>query len=285
MPISTALILMTAAALSTWLWLPIGLVVSRRMGCVSGAMGGRGGRKPTALGLPASLALASLLGFVACMADLTEADAYYPAVRQGQLTATLLGATVIAWAWGAWMDRGNGGLETLLVMAIGHTLLWSAGLRIDLLRLPFAGEVTLSPLLSFAVTLAWLALVGAIIEWLDAVDGLAALAAGALATAVLVQSIFQSPGDLYVAALAAVIAGVAFAVVPLNRPPRPFAVAGKSLTLPLGLWIAALTIIARLKTPAAGIVLPMVGAVAVGGLLLMRWFAESLLLRSTPPDR
>jgi UDP-N-acetylmuramyl pentapeptide phosphotransferase/UDP-N-acetylglucosamine-1-phosphate transferase len=251
----------------------------RRWQCLVRVNGGRGGRRPVGGGVSLALASGGLVLGVLAFAEpsFTVGDRIYSPTVQWRLVVAFVVSLLLHAAWGLWMDRGRGGLETLLVLGAGHVLLWGAGLQINSLRPPgFEAPVGLSAPASLAITLVWLALVGAVVEWLDTVEGLVPAVVGAVALGIVALTLGTSPDDRLVLLMSAVLAGGCVALLPMHHPAKPLAALGKSGVLVLGHYLAVITVLARLKAPTAGLLGPVSLVLLVLLVLWVRSTARSL---------
>jgi len=271
----------------------LGAFLCRRADLRIGAMGGKGERRPAALGLALIGAFLVPLTYSVCIHSATQADRLYPPETQVALVVVLWGASLLLLAWGWRCDRRRAGLETLLVLWGAQAALWIVGLRIERVSLGFLGLgrwgfgdgiIDLPLWLSFGVTLLWLSLVASVIELLDGIDGMAGLIVGLASAAVFTHAWVVSPEDLFVQLFAWLLAISAFLVAWLGRPSGRLLL-GKNGSFLLGFWLASLTVLARQKEVTASILTPLVVVGLVLAVILFRFVEGSLGFSRVPVRR
>lgn len=165
----------------------------------------------------------------------------------GGMGLALAGACSIVFLIGLYDDlRGARPWQKLAAQALAAGLLYAAGFRIDILSNPFTHTPFSLGLLSLPLTVLWLVAISNAFNLIDGLDGLAAgvgLFAGVslFLLAALVSNVF-------VAALAAAIAGALLGFLPHNFSPARIYL-GDSGSLTAGLGLAALSIVSEQKGP------------------------------------
>ena len=192
-------------------------------------------------GVPRVGGIALLLGFATPLLAILALGAgittYFQADPRRML-AFGLGALAI-FALGLWDDlRGlNAPVKLTVEIAIAIAA-WSAGFRIDVLRLPFVGAVDLGPL-GILVTILWIVGVTNALNLVDGMDGLAAGVAFFAASAHVVTGMLD--GDPVLMLFGAALAGSVLGFLPYNfHPARIFM--GDSGSLFLGYILAMASI-------------------------------------------
>lgn len=180
-----------------------------------------------------------------------------PESALGKLSSTLWmfgGATVI-FAVGLIDDfRPLSALTKLLAQAVAGILLFTGGLTIDPLFVPFLGKITLGPW-SALVTVLWVVGLTNAINLIDGLDGLAAgVSLIAALTLSLLGVIYQAPA---VVAVAGSLVGFLAVFLYFNRyPARIFL--GDSGSLQLGYYFAVVSLMVPFKSyTAAALYLPL----------------------------
>jgi UDP-GlcNAc:undecaprenyl-phosphate/decaprenyl-phosphate GlcNAc-1-phosphate transferase len=165
----------------------------------------------------------------------------------GRLGLALGGACSLVFLIGLYDDlRGARPWQKLAAQAIAAGLLYTAGFRVELLSNPFTHTPFSLGWLGLPVTVLWLVAISNAFNLIDGLDGLAAgvgLFAGVslFLLAALVSNVF-------VAALAAAIAGALLGFLPHNFNPARIYL-GDSGSLTAGLGLAALSIVSEQKGP------------------------------------
>jgi UDP-N-acetylmuramyl pentapeptide phosphotransferase/UDP-N-acetylglucosamine-1-phosphate transferase len=154
-------------------------------------------------------------------------------------------------------------------------------LRIDRLGFGFLpGQeealVQLPLWLSFFLTLFTLTLIASVIELLDGIDGLAALATGAASLAVFTHAFVSGgDGDLFVQLFAWLLMVIALLAAWLGRPGGRLLL-GKNGAFLLGHWLAILLVLARQKEATAKILTPFLILGLIAAVILLRFIERSL---------
>ena len=165
----------------------------------------------------------------------------------GRLGLTLASACCLVFLIGLYDDlRGARPWQKLAVQAAAAGLLYAGGFRIEILSNPFTHTPFSLGWLSLPLTVLWLVAISNAFNLIDGLDGLAAgvgLFAGVslFLLAALVSNVF-------VAALAAAIAGALLGFLPHNFHPARIYL-GDSGSLTVGLGLAALSIVSEQKGP------------------------------------
>jgi UDP-GlcNAc:undecaprenyl-phosphate GlcNAc-1-phosphate transferase len=165
----------------------------------------------------------------------------------GRLGLALAGACSIVFLIGLYDDlRGARPWQKLAAQALAAGLLYAAGFRIEILSNPFTHTPFSLGFLSLPLTVLWLVAISNAFNLIDGLDGLAAgvgLFAGVslFLLAALVSNVF-------VAALAAAIAGALLGFLPHNFSPARIYL-GDSGSLTAGLALAALSMVSEQKGP------------------------------------
>jgi UDP-GlcNAc:undecaprenyl-phosphate/decaprenyl-phosphate GlcNAc-1-phosphate transferase len=159
--------------------------------------------------------------------------------------------------------------KKLLFELIAASLLIRVGWSFEVLNLPLLGEVRLSGLLGWLVSLLWIAGVTNAINLIDGLDGLASGVVTIISASLLVYAVLQgNPGSVI---LMAATAGACLGFLRHNwEPARIFM--GDSGSLTLGFLLAATSIHSSLKAPAAvAILVPILalGVPVIDTLLVM----------------
>jgi len=252
----------------------LGTILCRDWRVLAKSMGGRGRPKPAALGVAAFAAFLGPLVWWTCLEDVATGDQFYDAASQGRIVGALCAGGLALLSWGWKHDRRGAGLESLAVLWFSQALLWFAGLRVERLG-GFGFSIAFAPWASFVVTLLWLSTVAAIVELIDGVDGMAGVAVGLGSLAIFAHALAFSPGDDFARLFAWLLASTAFACAWLGRP-NGKSLLGKNGAYLLGFWFAALTILARQKGAAAGVLTPILGAALLAATLLFGFVERSL---------
>lgn len=122
---------------------------------------------------------------------------------------------------------------------------WAAGVRVELLSLPF-GPADLGPAAGYAVTVLWLVGIANAFNLLDGSDGVAAGSAFFAATAIFIMSL--TLGHPAIALVIAALAGGLLGFLPYNFPPAR-AYLGDSGSLVTGFLLAGLAVEGSTKAP------------------------------------
>jgi UDP-N-acetylmuramyl pentapeptide phosphotransferase/UDP-N-acetylglucosamine-1-phosphate transferase len=258
-----------------------GTLICRQWNLRARAMGGKREPRPVALGIAVFGGFLLPLIYYVGFALSARGDQYYPLETQRLLVAVLYFTSLALLAWGWRCDRGRGGLETILVLWAVQAALWSAGLRIDRLGFGFLpGQeealVQLPLWLSFFLTLFTLTLIASVIELLDGIDGLAALATGAASLAVFTHAFVSGgDGDLFVQLFAWLLMVIALLAAWLGRPGGRLLL-GKNGAFLLGHWLAILLVLARQKEATAKILTPFLILGLIAAVILLRFIERSL---------
>lgn len=270
-----------------------GAPLCRRFGLTVRAMGGKGERRPAALGMVLLGAVLIPLTYYVCVESSTRLDRLYPPGTQNALIAVLWCSSLLLFAWGWRSDRGRAGLETIAMMWIAQGALWAVGLRIDKVSLrlfdflPWAagtGIIEFPAWISLLMTLMWLSIVASVVELLDGIDGLAPLATGVASLAVFLHARVVSPDFLLVQLFALLLASGSLLTAWLGRHSGRLAL-GKNGSLTLGFWLATLTVLARQKEVAASILTPLFIVGLVLAVILFRFVESSLGFSKVPRPR
>lgn len=252
----------------------LGMVMCRDWRVMAKSMGGRGALRPAALGLAAFAAFLAPLVWWSCVEGAASRDRFYDAATQGRVVGALCVGSLALLLWGWKHDRRGAGLESLAILWGSQALLWWAGLRVERLG-GFGVAIEFAPWASLVVTLLWLSTVAAVVELIDGVDGMAGLAVGLGALAIFAHALAFSPGDDFARLFAWLLASTALACAWLGRATGK-ALLGKNGAYLLGYWFAALTILARQKGAAAGVLTPILGATLLSAVFLFGFVERSL---------
>jgi UDP-GlcNAc:undecaprenyl-phosphate GlcNAc-1-phosphate transferase len=172
-----------------------------------------------------------VVAFVAATSGLLGSDA--PLAR-----AILAGGGLVA-ALGLYDDlRGAGAPEKLLVQFAAGTLAWSAGVRIDVVALPFLPTLHLGAL-GLPATLLWIAGVANAVNLVDGLDGLAGTIALFAASAIAVLGALG--GQPEVVLVAAALSGAILGFLVYNVSPASIFM-GDSGSMFLGFVLATASI-------------------------------------------
>lgn len=131
-----------------------------------------------------------------------------------------------------------------LAQTLGGALLYFLGGRIEALSVPFAGTVTLPPVLGFGLTLVWVVGISNAFNLIDGIDGLAA-GAGLFAALVMLAVSFLL-GNVFVTLVTLVIAGALIGFLRYNFNPASIFL-GDSGSLFIGFTLAALSVTSSQK--------------------------------------
>lgn len=176
----------------------------------------------------------------------------------------LLGGALLVFAVGARDDvRRLGALPKLAVQIAAAVLAWHLGIRIEVVTVPWTGEVASLGAWSLPVTLLWIVLVTNAWNLIDGLDGLAAtlglIAAGVFTIILVVR---QADHDL---ALVLPLVGALLGFLPFNwHPARIFL--GDSGSYLIGFYLAAISILSGQKGVTSFAIF---GPIAILGLPLM----------------
>lgn len=234
------LLVLVIAAVVAAATMPVLMRVARRLGLVDDTRMPplpRIGGWAIALGTAAPLLLVGVI-FAPTGLTLLGASESLGAVAVGSVLILLLGSVD---------DRRpmKPALKFLLQILIA-VLVYSLGVRVHALSLPFFGSVPLSAPASVAVTVLWLVGIANALNLLDGADGVAAGSAFFSATAVFVMSVsLAHPASGLVAAA---LAGSLLGFLPYNFPPAR-AFLGDSGSLLTGFLLAGLSVEGSTKGP------------------------------------
>jgi UDP-N-acetylmuramyl pentapeptide phosphotransferase/UDP-N-acetylglucosamine-1-phosphate transferase len=268
-----------------WAFASLGLIFCRNQRILPDAMGGRMRPRPAGVGVMLYVAfLAPLLWHVG-LETTTRADAFYSPEVQKRIVGAMTIGSLALMAWGWRLDRTRAKtLKTLWVMWGAQAAVWVAGIRVESIApgLPFIGKmdpIVLPAWASLFATLLWLSTVASVIELLHGVDGLGASATGAGSLAIFLWAWWASPGDLFVQAMACLLAASSLWAARVGRPGAK-SLPGKNGALLLGFWFACLTVLARQKGAAAGALTPFLAAALLLAVWLMNFAERSLEFRA-----
>lgn len=186
--------------------------------------------------------LAMVAAFLTAVAAVALADERVAALLRAdarRLGALLLGALVVA-GLGLHDDLHGAGARTKLSVELAVAgLLYAAGLRVEVLDLPFLAPIALGAL-SLPVTVLWVAGVTNAVNLIDGLDGLAA--GVALVAALATGALALLGGGHATALLAAALAGAALGFLRSNTHPASIFM-GDTGSLFLGFLLAALPLL------------------------------------------
>ncbi|MGD2181755.1 glycosyltransferase family 4 protein [Lusitaniella coriacea] len=145
-------------------------------------------------------------------------------------------------------------LSRLLVQMAVAAGVWSMGVSIDFLSIPFNGLIDLNGWVSLPVTVIWLVGMANAINWIDGLDGLAAGVSGIAAVVMLVVTLFMHQPAA--ALIAAALAGGALGFLRYNFNPAQIFM-GDGGAYFMGFTLAGVGAIGLVKTTAVtAVVLP-----------------------------
>lgn len=239
------LIVLAVTMLVTLLTTPLVRLVAVRVGAVVPV----DPRKVHTRPMPVLGGAAMYLGFLAGMVAATQLDQFDPVFASGsEALGVLLGASVI-FAVGLLDDvRDVSAPAKLMGMVLAGSVLSLFGVTMLFLRVPFAGNIALSPDLAPLVTVLWVVGMANAVNLIDGLDGLAAgivaIAAGAFA--LYSSELFERgllPNSNTISPLVAVIAlGVCLGFLAFNFHPARL-IMGDAGALFLGLLMACSTLL------------------------------------------
>jgi len=271
----------------------LGTLLCRRWRLMVRAMGSKGEKRPAALGLALFGAFLTPLTYHVCVRSTTRIDRMYSPETQSVLIAVLCGTSLLLLVWGWRCDRRRSGLETILVMWGAQAAMWIVGLRIDRVSLGLfglglgdfgIGVLELPVWASLVVTLLWLSLVASVVELLDGIDGMAGLIVGLSSIGVFTYTSMVGSEEPFVKLFAWLLAASSLLAAWLGRPSGRLLL-GKNGSFLLGFWLATLTVLARQKEVAVGILTPLLVIVLVLVVVLFRFIEGSLGFSRGPARR
>jgi UDP-N-acetylmuramyl pentapeptide phosphotransferase/UDP-N-acetylglucosamine-1-phosphate transferase len=239
--------------------------------------------RPMALSILLLASFLFLFGLTMAMVGPRLDDEYYAPASQYAITAALLFSSLLLWSWGLQLDKKPGvNLTTLLVMLASYLMLWWAGLRIQTFRIPLIAqnEIQVSGGSSIVLTMAVLTVIASVVEWIDRLEGMALTFVGGCSLLVFLHAVWRSTGDNFVMLYALLLAVSCLGALLHNLPQNPRMLLGKSGGLLIGHWLAVLLVLARLKKPAAGLILPGLILGFLGLMIVFRTMERGINLKS-----
>jgi UDP-GlcNAc:undecaprenyl-phosphate GlcNAc-1-phosphate transferase len=159
----------------------------------------------------------------------------------------LLGATAAVFLLGLYDDlRGARPWQKLSVQLLAAVGLFAAGFRVEILSSPFTPQPFELGWLALPVTVLWLVSVSNAFNLIDGLDGLAAGVGLFASVSLFLLALFV--GNVFTAAMSAMLAGALLGFLPHNFPPARIYL-GDSGSLTIGLILASLAIFSSQKGP------------------------------------
>ncbi len=186
----------------------------------------------------------------------------------------IMTAALMVFIIGVWDDiKGAAIFSRLLVEFAAAFLVFSAGIRIDVISNPFGAPLTLG-WLSLPITIFWIVIITNAINLIDGLDGLAA-GTGIMVILTMVLLNYCGYPDLHVALTLFTLLGALLGFLVFNFPPASIFM-GDSGSLFLGFFLASFSIKSGFKATAAAAMLVPILAFAVPLLdmvyaVLRRW--------------
>ncbi len=178
------------------------------------------------------------------------------AAELGAIRGWLYGGGAIVMAVGVVDDfRPLGPTLKIVAQLLAGACLLAAGLVVDRLWLPFAGEVMIGAA-GIVVTLVWVVVLCNAVNFIDGVDGLASgVSLIAAVTLGVIAGLYANPGQLVVTSA---LVGFTSAFLVFNRPPARLFL-GDSGSMQLGYFFAIVSLLVPFKSfTAAALYLPLI---------------------------
>jgi UDP-GlcNAc:undecaprenyl-phosphate GlcNAc-1-phosphate transferase len=241
-----AFVAFAAAGFAAWLFTPLAIAVATRLRFFDVPVGYKGHKRPT-----------PYLGGTAILAALLVAIGALGGSAGGQWP--LLGFAAVLWALGTLDDRIN--------VPVGIRVLVEVGIGVAIWAMGDGWVITAYDWFNLVVTVLWIVGLVNAFNLMDNMDGAAATAAWA--SAVGTGALALAYGNPGLGPVCFAVAGACFGFLPYNlaRPARIFM--GDGGSLPIGLLVAALTILAvRSSETSLGATGVIVGGLLVGLVIL-----------------
>jgi UDP-GlcNAc:undecaprenyl-phosphate GlcNAc-1-phosphate transferase len=162
---------------------------------------------------------------------------------------------------GIFDDLGGSNASIKLVFqAIGATVLWGYGFRIETVSSPWGGSIELGPILGWMVSILWFWAITNAMNLIDGLDGLCAGIGAIAATSLFVAGMWR--GENVLPFLAIALAGSLIGFLPHNFHPAKIFL-GDTGSLTIGFLIAAASLVSLTKASATVSLLVPVAALAI----------------------
>ncbi len=237
-----------AAALVAWLSTFVVRRFAIRIGCIDEP----NERKIHAVGTPRLGGLAIVLGFATPLLaiPLDERAAELVSKNFNYLFAVLLSGSLMIML-GVYDDLfGSNAYKKFTVQILAAAILIGFGFRFEFVSLPFVGVVQLG-LLGYVVTLLWIVGVINAMNFIDGMDGLAAVVGITIAMTFAIIAMIR--GDVFTLVIMVALGGSLAGFLPWNRRPASIFM-GDSGSLFIGLLLAASSIARNSKSPTAFVI-------------------------------